>query len=60
MRIVLNENLPRPLIRIFDSAHQVATVHDLDLTGTSNTTLIERPPTEPRDPSDMARRRHFW
>ena len=27
MRIVLDENLPRPLIRIFDPAHHVAKAH---------------------------------
>jgi predicted nuclease of predicted toxin-antitoxin system len=40
MRIVLDENLPRPLIRIFDPAHHVATVQDLGLAGTSNGALL--------------------
>lgn len=40
MRIVLDENLPRPLTRIFGAEHQVATVQDLGLAGTSNGDLI--------------------
>ncbi len=40
MRIVLDENLPRPLLQIFDPAHQVATVQDLGLAGTSNGALL--------------------
>jgi predicted nuclease of predicted toxin-antitoxin system len=42
MRIVLDENLPRPLIRIFDPVHQVATVQDLGLAGTSNSALLAK------------------
>ena len=40
MRIVLDENLPRPLLRIFGPEHQVATVQDLGLAGTSNGDLL--------------------
>ena len=42
MRIVLDENLPRPLARIFGAGHQVATVQDLGLAGTANGALIAR------------------
>ena len=42
MRIVLDENLPRPLARIFGPGHQVATVQELGLTGTANGTLLAR------------------
>ena len=42
MRIVLDENLPRPLSRIFGAGHQVATVQDLGLAGTANGALIAR------------------
>jgi hypothetical protein len=40
MRIVLDENLPRPLRRIFGPEHQVATVQELGLAGTSNGALL--------------------
>jgi len=40
MRIVLDENVPRPLARIFGSGHQVATVQDLGLAGTANGALL--------------------
>jgi PIN like domain len=40
MRIVLDENLPRQLTRIFGSGHQVATVKDLGLAGTANGALL--------------------
>ena len=40
MRIVLDENVPRPLMRIFGPGHQVATVQDLGLTGADNGALI--------------------
>ena len=40
MRIVLDENLPRPMIRFFDSQHQVVTVQDLGLAGTLNGELL--------------------
>ena len=40
MRIVLDENLPRPLIRIFGSSHQVTTVQELGLAGTENGSLL--------------------
>lgn len=40
MRIVLDENLPRPLVRIFGPGHQVATVQDLGLAGTANGALL--------------------
>ena len=36
MRIVLDENLPRPLSRIFNPIHQVATVQELGRAGTAN------------------------
>jgi len=42
MRIVLDENLPRPLLRIFGTGHQVSTVQDLGLAGTANGALIAR------------------
>ena len=42
MRIVLDENLPRPLRRIFGPEHQVATVQELGLAGTSNGDLLAR------------------
>ena len=40
MRIVLDENLPRPLVHIFGPSHQVATVQDLGLAGTANGALL--------------------
>ncbi len=40
MRIVLDENLPRPLVRIFGPGHQVFTVQDLGLAGTANGALL--------------------
>lgn len=40
MRIVLDENLPRPLVRTFGPGHQVATVQDLGLAGTANGSLL--------------------
>lgn len=42
MRIVLDENLPRPLARIFGPGHQVATVQGLGLSGMSNGALLAR------------------
>ena len=42
MRIVLDENLPRPLEHIFGPAHQVCTVQDVGLAGTSNGELLAR------------------
>ena len=42
MRIVLDENLPRPLTRIFGPDHKVVTVQDLGLAGTANGALIAR------------------
>jgi predicted nuclease of predicted toxin-antitoxin system len=42
MRIVLDENLPRPLVRIFGSGHQIVTVQDLGLAGTANGDLMAR------------------
>ncbi len=41
MRIVLDENLPRPLVRIFPG-HQIATVQELGLAGTANGALLAR------------------
>jgi hypothetical protein len=40
MRIVLDENVPRPLLRIFGPGHQVVTVRDLGLAGTANGALL--------------------
>jgi hypothetical protein len=40
MRIVLDENVPRPLTRSFGSGHQVVTIQDLGLTGTDNGALL--------------------
>jgi hypothetical protein len=40
MRIVLDENLPRPLMRIFGPGHLVVTVQDLGLAGTANGALL--------------------
>jgi hypothetical protein len=42
MRIVLDENLPRPLVRIFGSGHQVVTVQELGLAGMANGALFAR------------------
>jgi hypothetical protein len=41
MRIILDENLPKPLKRIF-SGHAVSTVQEQGLSGTSNGALIAR------------------
>jgi len=40
MRIVLDENLPRPLTQVFGSGHQVTTVQDLGLAGIANGPLL--------------------
>jgi hypothetical protein len=40
MRIALDENLPRPLMRIFGTGHQVTTVQDLGLAGLANGALL--------------------
>jgi len=40
MRIVLDENLPRPLMRIFGPGHWVTTVQELGLAGMANGALI--------------------
>ena len=42
MRIVLDENLPRPLMRIFDASYQVSTVQQLGWAGLANGALIAR------------------
>jgi hypothetical protein len=42
MRIVLDENLPRPLVRIFGPGHQVVTVQELGLAGMANGALLAR------------------
>ena len=42
MRIVLDENLPRPLLRFFDPVHHAVTVQDLGLAGTANGALLAR------------------
>src|SRR5947207_1497262 len=40
MRIVLDESVPRPLVRIFGPSHYVATVQDLGLAGMANGPLL--------------------
>lgn len=40
MRIVLDENIPRQLARIFPATDQVATVQQMGLAGTANGALI--------------------
>lgn len=40
MRVVLDENLPRPITGIFGPAHVVLTVQELGLAGTSNGELL--------------------
>ena len=40
MRIVLDENLPRPMARFFGPEHQVVTVQELGLAGTLNGALL--------------------
>lgn len=40
MRIVLDENLPRPLARIFGPEHQVVTVQELGFAGMANGALL--------------------
>ena len=40
MRIVLDENLPRPLMRIFGPGRQVVTVQELGLAGVANGALL--------------------
>ena len=40
MRIVLDENLPRPMGRFFGPEHQVVTVQELGLAGTLNGALL--------------------
>lgn len=40
MRIVLDENLPRPMVRFFGPADQVVTVQGLGLAGMLNGTLL--------------------
>jgi predicted nuclease of predicted toxin-antitoxin system len=42
MRIVLDENLPRPLKQVFGSAHSVTTVQELGLAGVANGELLAR------------------
>jgi hypothetical protein len=42
MRIVLDENLPRPLRRFFGPEHQIVTVQELGLAGTSNGALLAK------------------
>ena len=42
MRIVLDENLPRPLKRAFAAAHVVATVQEFGLAGLQNGALLAR------------------
>jgi hypothetical protein len=42
MRIVLDENLPRPLTRIFGVGHQVTTVQELGLAGMANGALLAK------------------
>ena len=40
MRIVLDENLPRPLKRAFGAVHEIATVQELGLAGLTNGELL--------------------
>ncbi len=40
MRIVLDENLPRPMARFFGPGHQVVTIQELGLAGTLNGALL--------------------
>jgi hypothetical protein len=40
MRIVLDENLPRPMMRFFGPEHHVVTVQGLGLAGTLNGALL--------------------
>lgn len=40
MRIVLDENLPRPLKQAFAADHVVATVQELGFAGLTNGTLL--------------------
>lgn len=40
MRIVFDENVPRPLFQFFDASHQVKTVADLGLSGATNGALL--------------------
>jgi hypothetical protein len=40
MRIVLDENLPRPMMRFFGPEHHADTVHELGLAGTLNGVLL--------------------
>lgn len=40
MRIVLDENLPRPLKQIFSAVHQVATVQEMGFAGNTNGELL--------------------
>jgi hypothetical protein len=42
LRIVLDENLPGPLRRIFGPDHQVETVQEIGLAGTTNGDLLAR------------------
>jgi hypothetical protein len=42
MRIVLDENRPRPIIRFFDVGDQVVTVQELGLAGMLNGELLSR------------------
>ena len=42
MRIVLDENLPRPLVRIFGPGQQVVTVQELGFAGVANGALLAR------------------
>jgi hypothetical protein len=40
MRIVLDENLPRPIKRAFDAIHVVTTVQELGISGLANGELL--------------------
>lgn len=40
MRIVFDENVPRPLLQFFDASHQVKTVAELGLSGATNGALL--------------------
>jgi hypothetical protein len=42
MRIVLDENLPRPMRSIFGPGHQITTIQELGLSGMANGELLAR------------------
>lgn len=42
MRIIFDENVPRPLLQVFDASHQVQTVGNLGYAGVANGALLSR------------------